>query len=196
MKLDEIGLKHKTDKSSMKERWKDIQGYEGLYQISSFGNVRALCVEKYRGRFKHRRPEKLLCLKKHRDGYLVVSLSKNKQKYFQAHRLVAIAFIKNPENKPFVNHKNGIKNDNFYLNLEWCTSSENAIHSVKLGMTIPTKGEINGMSKLKDSQVKAIYLSSKSHSMLSKKYNIARSSIWKIKTGIAWKHITKKLQKA
>lgn len=192
--LDEIGLKHSTDKSSVKERWKDIQGYEGLYQISSFGNVKALCVRKYRGRFMNQRPEKILRLKIHRDGYLIATLCNNGiNKMFQAHRLVAAAFIKNTKKKPFVNHKNGIKNDNFYLNLEWCTSSENAIHAINTGLFKPASGEASSTSKLKNNQVKEIYLSKESDAALSTKYEISRAQVWRIKNGVRWRELTKNL---
>ena len=78
---------------------------------------------------------KLLKPKKHKDGYLFVTLTNgNKKRNLYVHRLVAEAFIANPENKPQVNHINGIKSDNSVLNLEWVTGSENATHAVRNGL--------------------------------------------------------------
>lgn len=186
--IKQLAIEHKC------EVWMPIVGYEDLYHVSSIGNVKALCVEKLRGRFKHKQPEKILRLKKHRDSYLIATLSKNNiPKMFQVHRLVGIAFITNPENKPFINHKNGVKWDNRAENLEWCTGFENMIHGVKTGLIPPTKGEINGMSKLKEKDVKTIFLSKKSALELSKQYKVSSAHIYLIKQGKSWSYLTSKL---
>lgn len=94
-----------------KEIWKDILGYEGLYQVSNFGRVKSLKFGK----------ERILKLTKDKDGYLIVNLYKNnKSKTFKVHRLVAEAFIPNPDNLPQVNHKDEDKSNNIVSNLEWC----------------------------------------------------------------------------
>lgn len=72
------------------------------------------------------------------------------------HRMIALAFVPNPENKPFVNHKDGNKLNNHYTNLEWCTQQENNIHALKTGLRISQKGEDHGLSKFKEWQIKAI----------------------------------------
>lgn len=102
-----------------KEKWVDINGYEGLYQISNSGIIKSL-------NYKNRGYEKNLCLSHDAYGYLQVSLFKNKiEKKFKVHRLVCHNFIENPNNYPCVNHKNQIKDDNRSCNLEWCTVKYN-----------------------------------------------------------------------
>ena len=106
------------------EIWKDVKGYENKYQISNLGNVKSL---NYRGT----KEEKLLKLIPNKIGYVVVQLCKEgKVKPFYVHRLVAITFLNNKDNKTDVNHINEIKCDNRAINLEWCTKSENTIHSI------------------------------------------------------------------
>lgn len=108
-----------------KEIWKDIAGYEGLYQVSNFGRVKSL---------NYNRTGQARILKaKTSSPYDQVSLwNKGKMKYATIHRLVAVAFLSQEDGKNYVNHKNGDKRDNRAGNLEWCTCSENAIHSVQV----------------------------------------------------------------
>ena len=117
------------------ENWKDIKGYEGLYMVSDQGRVRSLPRATTKGRIL--KPIKL------RDGYLYVVLSKNgKHKRMAIHRLVALVFISNPDNKPQVNHKSEVKTQNNVENLEWVTPSENINYGTRNERD--SKNKING----------------------------------------------------
>lgn len=119
------------------ENYKDIPGFSGEYQVSDKGRVVSL---KY-GRYRELKPDLA-------KGYLRVTLSKqNIQSRFQVHRLVAQAFIPNSRNKPHVNHLNGDKTDNRKENLQWCTPSENEIHSYK------DLGKVNHNRKFSEEEV-------------------------------------------
>lgn len=107
-----------------KEIWRDVPGYEGLYQVSSLGRVKSLHY--YGGN----QEKVLVAMPKGKQGYLIVHLCKDRKVLsFRVHRLVAVAFIPNPDNKPFVNHIDGNKHNNCIENLEWVTAVENVIHA-------------------------------------------------------------------
>lgn len=100
------------------EEWKDIEGYEGLYQVSSQGRIKSLDRNTTNGKIRKFQTSK--------SGYLSVTLSKNGVvKRQSVHRLVAEAFIPNPNNLPQINHKNEDKTNNSIENLEWCDSTYN-----------------------------------------------------------------------
>jgi hypothetical protein len=125
----------------MKEIWKDVIGYEGIYMVSSLGRVKS-------SNFSRRRTIIILKPGRSHNGYLFVNL---KGRPFRVHRLVAQAFIDNSNNKPFINHIDAIRDNNNVNNLEWCTSSENAKHAFKLGRrTSPMglQGRIGKMNPL------------------------------------------------
>lgn len=130
------------------EIWKDVVGFEGLYQVSNLGRIKSL--SKNVGFYF--RKEKILSNCYQNNGYLVVNLSKKTEVSRKSiHRLVAQAFIPNPERKAQVNHKDGNKQNNCVSNLEWCTDSENKRHAFKTGLnkhTPPIRiGKENGSSK-------------------------------------------------
>ena len=113
-----------------KEIWKDIPGYEGYYQASSLGKIRSLdrYVNGKHKDFKYFRKGKNI-IGHIASNYYMVLLNKNgKYKNYSIHRLVALTFLKNTENKETVNHKDGNKLNNSLLNLEWATRSENQKH--------------------------------------------------------------------
>ena len=120
----------------MKEIWKDVKGYEGMYCVSNFGRVKS---------FKRK---KAMILKPfyNMDGYLNVELRDSKsRKTISVHRLVAIAFVPNPLNKPQVNHIDEVKTNNNISNLEWVTQKENMNHGTRIErvtkkLSIPVTG--------------------------------------------------------
>ena len=117
----------------MEEIWKDIKGYEGIYQISNLGRVKS---SERRGNGR----EIILKGWKPKDGYKRVKLIKKyKVENKLIHRLIAEAFIPNPNNYPVVNHKNGIKTDNQIENLEWCTQKYNMREAQRLNLLNPGK---------------------------------------------------------
>lgn len=179
---------------SDKEIWKDIEGYEGYYQVSNFGNVKSLdrVIEHLRFGFCQRKGG-LRRLSTDSDGYHRVGLYKDgKGKHFFVHRLVAQAFIPNPESKPEVNHINAVKTDNNVSNLEWVTNIENITHAIDAG-THNNRGERHGKSKLKESDVLEIrHRYSKGNvtkSELAIEYSVNRRIIYGIVKGLSWKHI-------
>jgi hypothetical protein len=107
----------------LKEIWKPIKSFEGLYEVSNLGRVRSL------------RRDIIMRTRQRNDGYVSCTLSNcGKVKNKLIHRLVAEAFIPNHKNKPEVNHIDGNKQNNCIRNLQWVTASENQIHSIKIGL--------------------------------------------------------------
>lgn len=181
----------------MIEIWKDIPEYEGYYQVSNLGNVRSLdrireTHPSAKKQFKVFKKGFLLTPDLTHGGYLRFSLSKDKKtKKFSSHRLVAQAFIPNPENKEQVNHKDGNKLNNSIDNLEWCTGSENIRHAYKNGLQSQV-GEKNAASKLTNEQVKEIkvkLLNGVSPKEISNSYPIHRTSVYDIINGRNWSHV-------
>lgn len=173
------------------EIWKDVIGFEGIYQVSNLGRVKSLKRTKKDtiGRVREY-PEIVLKQMLSEKGYLQVNLyilSRNVPQ--RVARVVAQSFIPNPENKSQVNHINGIKTDNRVENLEWNTSLENIRHSIVNNIKKTARGEQSGASKFKDEDIRYIRESNKIKYHLAKEYNVCITTITNIKNKITWKHI-------
>lgn len=164
--------------------WKPIKTYEGYYEVSNTGLVKSLKRDIGMG---SRRENRLLTVYDKR-GYSQVALSKDgNTKYLIVHRLVAEAFIPNPNNYPQVNHIDGDKNNNLVSNLEWCDQSQNMVHARKNKLM---GGEKTNTAKLTERDIVAIrYLYPKVNKReLSKAFNIGESTIGKIIKKEYWKY--------
>lgn len=183
------------------EIWKDVKNYEGLYQVSNLGNIKSLDrIVETKNRKNYLRKGKVQKKSVNSFGYETVGFTvDSKTKIYRVHRLVALSFIENTENKPQINHIDGNKTNNNVNNLEWCTSSENQIHSVSTGLSNPSypllKGSKNGRSLLKEEQVVEIrnkYIPYKySAKKLALEYNVSESCITHILNNTSWKNIVK-----
>jgi hypothetical protein len=175
------------------EVWKDIEGYEGYYQVSNFGNVKSLNRSIPNSRCGTVRvKERILKPRKNHKGYFCVLLMKNSIPSNRLiHRLVCMSFLPNEENKEQVNHKNGVKTDNRLENLEWSTQSENIRHAFDNGLkfSLGVVGEKNYNSKLSEQDVRDIRISNLSQKILSEKYKVHQSIISEVKARKRWKHV-------
>lgn len=169
----------------MEEIWKDVVGYEGIYEVSDMGNVR---ITKS-GIIRKQNATKF--------GYKQIVLCLNgKRKVFLAHRLVALAFIENFENKEQVNHKNGVKMDNRLCNLEWVTRTDNAQHAIKIGLVNfdKTKGEKNYKCTIGEIAARDIKFncarSEHAQKSFAVKYGVSISVVKNIVYGSNWKWLT------
>ena len=180
-------------------RWKTINGYEGYYEVSDNGSVRSLnrvVLDKNNNIHKiHGRMMKLThSYGRNNDGYLVVNLRKNcTAKVIPVHRLVAEAFIPNPNNLPTVNHKNGDKFDNNVNNLEWASYAENNTHALNIGLRQPRGNRtaqcdmLNNIINIYQSACEAARVTGISRGMISHCLNHRAKSAG----GYLWKKVEK-----
>ena len=177
--------------------FQSVIGYEGLYWINNSGDVLT---------FNWKNTGKRAILKPATDqGYKKVGLQKDgKLKTHRVHRLVAAVYIPNPDNKPMINHIDGNKANNNVSNLEWCTAKENTKHAIDNGLfhfntseqsanITPKRGELNGLSKLKEFEVLEIRAKFKprkyTRKMLSIEYGVKECTIKDVVLRKSWKHI-------
>lgn len=175
------------------EVWKDVKNYEGLYQVSSLSRIKSLS-RTTKGRWGDTNFKERLLKQYSRDGYLAVKLCfNNVQTNMASHRIIAMTFIPNPENKLEVNHKDGNKLNNSIDNLEWCTHQENIQHSYDTKLNVPKTGEKHHRSKLKNKEVlqirKELRVVGCNQTALAKKYKVSNTLITYIKNNKLWKTI-------
>ena len=177
----------------MEEIWKDVVGYEGLYQVSNMGEVKSLerTIIKSNGREQYI-PERILIPGLSIWGYLSVSLyKKESKKTTKIHRLVAAAFLMVSVSRLHVNHIDGNKLNNKVDNLEWCTPKENTAHAFKHKLRKAPRGEING--KLTEKEVIEIRalcsLDTLTHKEIASIYGIHKSYVSKLKLRNSWNHL-------
>jgi len=173
------------------EIWKDIEGYDGFYQISNLGRIQSY----YNHRQTKRKNPKIISPYKIYKGYFCIKLwsqMNRSKKTFLISRLVAQCFIPNYLNKPCVNHKDGNKLNNYYTNLEWVTNAENMQHSYLSGLH-NSKGENSGRAILNCQQVieirKLYKIGKYNQNKISKLYNVSQSHISNIINRVYWDYI-------
>ena len=162
------------------EIWKDVEGYEGIYQISNKGRIKSF----------HYGRAHLMRGGGGKSGYRTVVLNKDgRSRTKLLHVLIAKTFIPNPEKKPFVNHKDGDKLNNCVENLEWVTAKENTRHAIENGLIKRNYGTDHQMSKFSDEDIKFIFSVFKKGdrnfgiNALAKKFGVNKSTIERIIKG-------------
>lgn len=182
--------------SNLLEIWRDVPGYEGLYMVSNTGKI--MSFQKV-GLFGKNNNGRLLKQRTDKFGYKFVFLSKDGiKKRGSVHRLVAMAFIPNPDNLPQVNHKDETRDNNVIGNLEWCTVVyNNRYGNRRQKSSASSRGENNGRAILTEKQVleirktyipgDKIYCKRK----LAEKYGVTYETITGIVCGRLWKHLLK-----
>jgi len=168
----------------MQKEWKNIEDFPN-YEISNYGEIR------------NKKTDKILKAWSTERGYPRVDLCKDgNKKPYRIHRLVTKYFVPNPQNKTYVNHKDGNKKNNRADNLEWCTAKENTTHAIKNGLLKPInfyqKGENHPNARLSNKDVVAIKKAIKSDtdsSEIYKNFDITKSQLCDIKHGRKWNHI-------
>lgn len=176
------------------EIWKDVPGYECLYQASNFGNIKVkerLITKSYRGGklMVQKYEGKTLLASERRGGYRYVHLSINKKTYVVAvHRMVLLAFVGEPEKGHEACHNNGNPRDNSIINLRWDTHLNNNKDKIKHGTYL--RGEKHPLSKLTKENIDEIRNSDSTGVSLAKKFSVTTGTISAVKTGRTWKSVS------
>lgn len=171
----------------VKEIWKDVIGYEGIYTIDISGTITSNKINRKKGFvFKGG---------KNASGYITVGLRKDGiHKTCLMHRLLAQHFIPNPESKPYINHINGIRHDNRLENLEWCTQKENVHHYINMGLkkVLSLQGHLHPNSRLSFEQILEIrkkYSDGIKTGKLMAEYGEDNKTIWNIVNYRTYKNV-------
>lgn len=171
------------------ERWRAVEGYKGLYEVSNFGRVKSIGVRpgtRYA-------PGYILKTTTSKFGYIRVTLSDHGSRIMLMHILVARAFVPNPEEKPQVNHRNGVKGDNRATNLEWMTASENTHHGFTALGRQPLRGARHPMARWTREQVLAIRaehaLGGRTYAEVGAKFGMSEDYVGCIVRRSVWKHV-------
>lgn len=177
------------DMTNVVEIWKPIKDYEGYYEVSNLGRIKSLERVDCKGQS---RKEKI---KKHgndKDGYKLTTLCKDRVKTnFRVHRLVALHFVPNPNNKPFINHKDNNPANNLFSNLEWCTAKENTEYC-RNQLRHPEFGENHKDAKLTNAQALQIFKMKGKCTEIAKAFNVSPLIVSRIKIGYTYFNITGK----
>ena len=178
--------------SVIMEIWKDIEGYEGWYQISNYGNIKSVdrIIEYKNGAIRSLKG-KILKTTTGTPGYYITDIhKKGNVNRVSIHRLIGIAFIPNPHAKPCINHKDGNKINNHVDNLEWVTYRENLTHAYSMGLSNVCPGENHQNAKLNPLQVRVIRKCDDLCRLeLAEIFNVSDTNISKIKSRKTWNHI-------
>ena len=158
-----------------KEQWRAVKGYEGIYEINNFGEIKSLSRKISNGSGFYISKEKILIKAVSTTGYYKIKLCKNGvHKDHKIHRLVASSFIANPLNKPEVNHIDGNPKNNNVENLNWSTHRENMIHANVFGLR---KKKLDAEQEKK---VIRMYLSKTDHKVICKEFDISKTMIYEV----------------
>lgn len=170
------------------EYWKPVVGFDGKFEVSNFGRIKAVFVDSH---FNKKNYPKILKPCKDARGYFNFSVTVNgKPKTLYIHREEAKAFLENPKNLKIVRHLNDNKEDNRLINLCWGTHKDNRADSIKNGTSFHEEGKRAAKAKLTESQVLYVMKSKKNNSELGRQLGVTESTISKIRTGREWNRIT------